>query len=105
MLFRSDLLNMDKGLERKGDREQAAAKAAAIRSADDARAAQRDAMQAKGRQMTEANAAPRRQPKPLTEVTKPGTNVNYENEDTDMKKGGSVRGWGMARGARKAKMY
>jgi hypothetical protein len=47
---------------------------------------------------------PRRAPKPLTEVTKPGTRTNYENED-GMKKGGSVKGWGKARGARKAKMY
>ena len=34
---------------------------------------------------------PRRTPKPLTEVTKPGTNVNYENPDVSdmsMKKGG-----------------
>jgi len=47
---------------------------------------------------------PRRAPKPLTEVTKPGTRTNYENED-GMKKGGSVKGWGKARGARKAKIY
>jgi len=47
---------------------------------------------------------PRRAPKPLTEVTKPGTRTNYENED-GMKKGGSVKGWGQARGARKAKIY
>jgi hypothetical protein len=36
---------------------------------------------------------PRREPKPLTEVVKPGTNVNYENTETsDMtfKKGGKV---------------
>jgi hypothetical protein len=36
---------------------------------------------------------PRREPKPLTEVTKPGTNTNYENTETsDMsfKRGGSV---------------
>ena len=48
---------------------------------------------------------PRREPKPLTEVRKPGTNVNYENEDTGMKKGGKVKGWGKARGARAAKTY
>ena len=48
---------------------------------------------------------PRREPKPLTEVMKPGTRTNYENEDIGMKKGGSVKGWGIARGARKAKMY
>jgi hypothetical protein len=52
-----------------------------------------------------SNYKPRREPKPLTEVTKPGTRTNYENEDTGMKKGGSVKGWGIARGARKAKMY
>lgn len=52
-----------------------------------------------------SNYKPRREPKPLTEVMKPGTRTNYENEDTGMKKGGSVKGWGMARGARKAKMY
>jgi hypothetical protein len=65
---------------------------------------------------------PRREPKPLTEVTKPGTRTNYENTDTSdmaMKRGGKVKkmasggktsdagakGWGMARGARKAKIY
>jgi len=35
----------------------------------------------------------RREPKPLTEVVKPGTNINYENTETsDMtfKKGGKV---------------
>ena len=51
------------------------------------------------------NYVPRRTPKPLTEVMKPGTRTNYESEDTGMKKGGSVKGWGIARGARKAKMY
>ena len=51
------------------------------------------------------NYVPRRAPKPLTEVMKPGTRTNYESEDTGMKKGGSVKGWGKARGARKAKMY
>jgi hypothetical protein len=29
----------------------------------------------------------------------------YKREARGMKKGGSVKGWGMARGARKAKMY
>lgn len=61
---------------------------------------------------------PRRTPKPLTEVMKPGTRTNYENEDTGMKKGGKVKkmaaggstssgakGWGKARGARAAKIY
>jgi hypothetical protein len=36
---------------------------------------------------------PRREPKPLTEVTRPGTNTNYENTDVSdmsMKKGGKV---------------
>ena len=43
---------------------------------------------------------PRREPKPLTEVTKPGTNTNYENTSEDIyKKGGltaSRRGDGIA---------
>ena len=66
-----------------------------------------------------SNYKPRREPKPLTEVRKPGTNVNYESdEDSGMKRGGKVkkmasggkadsgvRGWGIARGARKAKNY
>ena len=49
---------------------------------------------------------PRRTPEPLSSTRKPGTNVNYENTDTSdmMKRGGAVRGWGMARGARKAKI-
>jgi len=46
---------------------------------------------------------PLRSPEPLTSTVKPGTNTNYENPE-GMKKGGSVRGWGMARGARKAKI-
>ena len=33
---------------------------------------------------------PRREPKPLTEVMKPGTRTNYENED-GMKRGGKVK--------------
>ena len=47
---------------------------------------------------------PRREPKPLTEVTKPGTRTNYENTEA-MKKGGKVKGWGKAREARAAKIY
>jgi hypothetical protein len=47
---------------------------------------------------------PRRTPEPLTSTRKPGTNVNYENTE-GMKRGGAVRGWGAARGARKAKVY
>lgn len=114
-----DLLNMDKGLERKGDREQAAAKAASIREADDARAAARDAardaMQARGRAMTEANYAPRRSAAQQVEGKDDTYNpdvkrgMNAENKDTSdmstMKKGGAVKGWGIARGARKAKIY
>ena len=38
---------------------------------------------------------PRREPKPLTEVTKPGTNTNYESDEvSDMsfnKKGGAIK--------------
>ena len=109
-----DLLNMDKGLERRGDRAQAAAKAAAIREADDARAAARDAMQARGNEMTTANYVPRRSAaqqvagKDDTYDANVKRGMNEENKDTsDMsfKKGGKVKGWGMARGARKAKMY
>jgi hypothetical protein len=40
-----------------------------------------------------SNYKPRREPKPLTEVTKPGTNTNYENNETSevtFKKGGKV---------------
>lgn len=33
---------------------------------------------------------PRRTPNPLSEVRRPGTNVNYENTDTEMKRGGKV---------------
>jgi len=56
-----------------------------------------------------SNYKPRREPKPLTEVTKPGTRTNYENED-GMKKGGKVssassRGDGIAqRGKTKGTM-
>ena len=48
-----------------------------------------------------SNYKPRREPKPLTEVSKPGTSTNYENTETsDMtfKRGGSAssRGDGIA---------
>lgn len=88
-----DLLNMDKGLERRGDRAQAAAKAAAMREADDARAAARDAMQARGNAMTTANYVPRRAPSSLTETEKPGTRTRYENDEATgetFKRGGKV---------------
>jgi hypothetical protein len=57
-----------------------------------------------------SNYKPRREPKPLTEVTKPGTRTNYESEDTGMKRGGKVssassRGDGIAqRGKTKGTM-
>ena len=57
--------------------------------------------------LTAMKQKPRRTPEPLSSTRKPGTNVNYENEDATsetFKKGGSVKGWGIARGARKAKM-
>ena len=38
-----------------------------------------------------SNYKPRREPKPLTEVRKPGTNVNYESDETEMKRGGKVK--------------
>ena len=38
-----------------------------------------------------SNYKPRREPKPLTEVRKPGTNVNYESDETGMKRGGKVK--------------
>jgi len=50
---------------------------------------------------------PRRTPESLSSTRKPGTNTNYENKEATsetFKKGGAVRGWGMARGARKAKI-
>ena len=53
----------------------------------------RDTYLRQGQEETSANYKPRREPKPLTEVTKPGTNVNYENPDVSdmsMKKGGKV---------------
>ena len=103
-----DLLNMDKGLERKGDREQAAAKAASIREAS-------DAAEARGRAMTEANYVPRRsaaqQIAGKDDTFNPDVKrgMNAENKDTSdmstMKKGGKVKGWGKARGARAAKVY
>jgi hypothetical protein len=36
---------------------------------------------------------PRRTPEPLSSTRKPGTNVNYENESSDMKRGGKVKGY------------
>ena len=61
---------------------------------------------------TEREYKPRREPKPLTEVKKPGTEVNYENKETsDMsfKRGGmtaSKRADGIAqRGKTKGRMY
>lgn len=54
-----------------------------------------------------SNYKPRRTPESLTTTSKPGTRTNYENDEATsetFKKGGAVRGWGMARGARKAKI-
>ena len=51
----------------------------------------RDTYTRQGQEETSANYKPRREPKDLTEVSKPGTRTNYENTDTsDMtyKKGG-----------------
>jgi hypothetical protein len=37
---------------------------------------------------------PRRAPEPLTSTRKPGTNINYENENAEgMKKGGKVKSY------------
>lgn len=64
--------------------------------------------------MTAMNYVPRRTPKDLTEVTKPGTRTNYENEDATsetFKKGGKVssaskRADGIAqRGKTRGRMY
>jgi hypothetical protein len=56
---------------------------------------------------TAMNYKPRRTPESLTTTSKPDTRTNYENEDATsetFKKGGAVRGWGKARGARAAKI-
>ena len=53
----------------------------------------RDTYMRQGQEETSANYKPRREPKPLTEVTRPGTNTNYENPDMSdmgMKKGDKV---------------
>ena len=79
-----DFLNRERGLERKGDREQAAAKAASIREADDERAAasarRAAAKQVEGKDDT-VNPSVRR-----------GTNPENKTELSDLtfKKGGKV---------------
>jgi hypothetical protein len=103
-----DFLNRERGLTRREDKPAAAAakrlKLGEVPSSE-------DVSSAKARlgleNPTEAAYKPRRTPESLSSTRKPGTDVNYENEDATsetFKKGGSVKGWGMARGARKAKI-
>ena len=120
----TDLLNMDKGLQRKIpsatakevqekiDTEQRSAPVtrSAAPVTRSAAPATRTVSGPDEPDMSEYK--PRRTPKPLTEVKKPGTEVNYENKETsDMsfKRGGmtaSRRADGIAqRGKTKGRMY
>jgi hypothetical protein len=131
----TDLLNKDKDLQRKIpsstaksvrdsiDKEQSASpltRSAALTRTDNYKP--RDEYSRSGQKSFDTETEfvppnmdaykPRRTPKPLTEVTKPGTATNYENKETsDMsfKRGGSVsasrRGDGIAqRGKTKGRL-
>jgi hypothetical protein len=114
----TDLLNMDKGLQRKIpsstmksvresiDKEQSASpltRSAALTRTDNYKP--RDEYVRSGRKSFDTETEfvppnmdeykPRRMPKSLTEVTKPGSSVNYENKevsDMSFKRGGKVSG-------------
>jgi hypothetical protein len=113
----TDLLNMDKGLQRKIPSSTTKAVRDKIDSEQSSAPATRSAAPAtrivSGPDEPDMSEyKPRRTPKPLTEVKKPGTEVNYENKETsDMsfKRGGmtaSRRADGIAqRGKTKGRMY
>jgi hypothetical protein len=113
----TDLLNMDKGLQRKIPSATAKEVREKIdteqRSAPTTRSAAPATRTVSGPDEPDMSEyKPRRTPKPLTEVKKPGTEVNYESKETsDMsfKRGGmtaSRRADGIAqRGRTRGKMY
>ncbi len=106
-----DYLNAQRGLTRRGESKAAKIDPDAL-DRNYVRRDMKDRMdvidrETQGDFLRAARDKPRRTPESLSSTRKPGTNVNYENEDAtseSFKKGGSVRGWGMARGARKAKI-
>lgn len=109
-----DFLNRERGLTRRKDKTDPTMGDSSDQAAQDA-ADRMGADYEAGLNMR--NYKPRRTPSSLTEVTRPGKSVNYENTDVSdmgmrkggsvkkMAKGGAVKGWGAARGARKAKIY
>jgi hypothetical protein len=87
-----DFLNRERGLTRRGMSKSDAEKQLGLGE----RPSEESVSKAKAQLgIDEPMRAPRRTPEPLTSVRKPGTNTNYENEDTSQevfKKGGAVSG-------------
>ena len=87
-----DFLNRERGLTRRGMSKFDAEKQLGLGE----RPSEESVSKAKAQLgIDEPMRAPRRTPEPLTSVRKPGTNTNYENENTSQevfKKGGAVSG-------------
>jgi hypothetical protein len=84
-----DFLNRERGLTRRGMSTAAAEKQLGLGEKPSASAV----MSAKQQLGLDQPQAPRRTPEPLSSTRKPGTNVNYENEDATsetFKRGGKV---------------
>ena len=84
-----DFLNRERGLTRRGMSTAAAEKQLGLGEKPSASAV----MNAKQQLGLDQPQAPRRTPEPLSSTRKPGTNVNYENEDATsetFKRGGKV---------------
>lgn len=84
-----DFLNKERGLTRRGMSKSEAEKQLGLGEKPSASAV----MSAKQQLGLDETRAPRRTPEPLSSTRKPGTNVNYENDDTSdtaYKRGGKV---------------
>jgi hypothetical protein len=83
-----DFLNRERGLTRRGMSKTDAEKQLGMGDRPSADSVAKAKSQLG---MGASERAPRRTPEPLTSTRRPGTNVNYENENAEgMKKGGKV---------------
>jgi hypothetical protein len=83
-----DFLNRERGLTRRGMSKADAEKQLGMGDRPSADSVAKAKSQLG---MDASERTPRRTPEPLTSTRKPGTNVNYENENAEgMKKGGKV---------------
>ena len=83
-----DFLNRERGLTRRGMSKTDAEKQLGMGDRPSADSVAKAKSQLG---MDASERAPRRTPEPLTSTRRPGTNVNYENENAEgMKKGGKV---------------